>query len=162
MVKQGMILVALFVWIGAVGLPALADPIQAEETQRPAVGGDLPRAIANVARGNYKAAVPVLTRFASQGNPQAQFYLGSMYELGQGVHQDYAEAVRLYKLAASQGHSEAEDNLGQMYKYGRGVARSDVEALRLYTLAADRGSLYGQNNLGAMYAEGRGTVRDDA
>ena len=33
---------------------------------------------------------------ADQGNAAAQFNVGMMYELGQGVMQDYAEAARWY------------------------------------------------------------------
>jgi hypothetical protein len=34
-----------------------------------------------------------------------------MFEFGQGVAQDYAEAVRLYSLAAAQGDAIAQNNL---------------------------------------------------
>jgi len=40
---------------------------------------------------------------ADQGYVDAQVYLGSMYELGLGVTQDYTEATRLYRLAVDQG-----------------------------------------------------------
>jgi TPR repeat protein len=36
----------------------------------------------------------------------AQFRLGLMFDNGQGVAQDFAEAVRLYSLAAAQGHAD--------------------------------------------------------
>jgi len=34
---------------------------------------------------------------AERGNAQAQFSLGRMYDNGQGVRQDYAEAVKWYR-----------------------------------------------------------------
>ena len=37
---------------------------------------------------------------AEQGDAEAQFNLGLMYEQGQGITQDYAEALRWYRLAA--------------------------------------------------------------
>jgi uncharacterized protein len=46
-----------------------------------------------------------------------------MFENGQGVAQDYAEAVRLYRLAAAQGHADAQFNLGDMFENGQGVAQ---------------------------------------
>ena len=39
---------------------------------------------------------------AEQGLVQAQYNLGDMYEQGQGVRQDYAEAFRWYRKAAEQ------------------------------------------------------------
>ncbi|HFA5965852.1 tetratricopeptide repeat protein [Neisseria gonorrhoeae] len=62
---------------------------------------------------------------AEQGNAEAQFNLGLMYDNGQGVRQDYAEAVRWYRQAAEQGHAVAQKNLGVMYYDGRGV-RQDL------------------------------------
>ena len=56
----------------------------------------------------------------------AQFNLGLMYDKGEGVPQDDAEAVRWYRLAAEQGHAEAQANLGWMYDAGRGVPQDDA------------------------------------
>ena len=38
-----------------------------------------------------------------------------MYDEGQGVPQDYAEAVKWYRMAADQGNADAQSNLGFMY-----------------------------------------------
>ena len=48
-----------------------------------------------------------------------------MYDNGQGVRQDYAEAFRWFRKAAEQGHAEAQYNLGEMYHIGQGV-RQDL------------------------------------
>jgi len=37
--------------------------------------------------------------------------IGTLYEQGQGVAQDYAEAIRWYRKAADQGASDAKDRL---------------------------------------------------
>lgn len=47
-------------------------------------------------------------RAADQGNADALFYLGDMFEQGHGVPQSDAEAVRLYRKAADQGHEWAQ------------------------------------------------------
>ncbi|WP_277600823.1 tetratricopeptide repeat protein [Eikenella corrodens] len=52
---------------------------------------------------------------AEQGNADAQYNLGVMYDNGQGVRQDYAEAARWYRKAAEQGYAKAQYNLGSMY-----------------------------------------------
>jgi hypothetical protein len=43
-----------------------------------------------------------LEELAEEGDAESQFRLGVMYETGQGVPQDYAEAVRWYRKAAQQ------------------------------------------------------------
>ncbi|UNV88452.1 sel1 repeat family protein [Morococcus cerebrosus] len=48
-----------------------------------------------------------------------------MYDNGQGVRQDDAEAFRWFRKAAEQGHAEAQYNLGEMYHIGQGV-RQDL------------------------------------
>ncbi len=59
----------------------------------------------------------------------AQNDLGFMYENGQGVPQDYAEAVGWFRKAAEQGYANAQYNLGNMYRNGHGVERTSSEGL---------------------------------
>ena len=63
-------------------------------------------------RGDYRTAMNELQPLAEQGVAPAQFYLGLMYENGQGPPQDYQEAARWYLKAAKQGHDRAQNNLG--------------------------------------------------
>ena len=93
---------------------------------------------------------------AEQGNADAQFNLGVMYDTGQGVRQDYAQAVQWYRKAAEQGLADAQYNLGVMYKEGRGVRQDDAQAVQWYRKAAEQGHAKAQYNLGVMYANGRG------
>jgi uncharacterized protein len=51
---------------------------------------------------------------AAQGHALAQCNLGDMFENGQGVVKDVAEAVRLYHLAAAQGYEGAAAALDQL------------------------------------------------
>ena len=55
-----------------------------------------------------------MLQLAEAGDAELQFSLGVMYEHGEGVRQDYAEAVRWYRKAAEQGDSDAQHNLGGM------------------------------------------------
>jgi len=68
--------------------------------------------------------------------------LGRMFEEGQGVAQDTAEAIRWYRLAAEQGHADAQYNLGRMFEEGQGVAQDTAEAIRWYRLAAEQGNVF--------------------
>ena len=78
-------------------------------------------------------------RARAQGHALAQSNLGVMFDNGEGVAQDEAEAVRLYRLAAAQGLAPAQFNLGFMFENGQGVAKDIAEAIRLYRLAAAQG-----------------------
>ena len=72
-------------------------------------------------RGAYDTALKEWRPLADQGDVKAQFNLGVMYQLGQGVPQDYAEAAKWYRLAADQGFAPAQFNLASMYIKGQGV-----------------------------------------
>ncbi len=111
----------------------------------------------------YDAAKRLEGRLAAeQGNASAQYNLGLMYDNGQGVTQDYAEAVKWYRLAAEQGDADAQYNLALMYRDGQGVTQDDAEAVKWYRLAAGQGVAQAQYNLGWMYDNGQGVVQDYA
>ncbi len=59
-----------------------------------------------------------------------------MYEKGEGVSQDYAEAVRWYRKAAEQGYARVQVVLGTMYELGRDVPHDHVQAHMWFNLAA--------------------------
>jgi uncharacterized protein len=77
---------------------------------------------------------------AEQGDASAQNNLGVMYDQGQGVPQDYAEAVKWYRKAAEQGHAKAQSNLGVMYGNGQGVPQDYVQAHMWWNLSAAQGN----------------------
>ena len=68
---------------------------------------DFDDGVAAYNRGDYATALKEFWALAVQGAAAAQFDLGLMYENGQGVPQDYAEAVKWYRLAAEQEIAEA-------------------------------------------------------
>jgi len=76
---------------------------------------------------------------AHQGHAGAQYDLGVMYDNGQGVAQNYAEALKWLRLAADQGHAGAQFGLGVMYANGQGVAQNYVQAHMWFNLAAAQG-----------------------
>jgi S1-C subfamily serine protease len=63
-----------------------------------------------------------------------------MYNTGEGVVKDSAEAVKWYRKAADQGNAAAQDNLGVMYASGEGVPKDLVEGLAWFNIAAASGS----------------------
>ncbi len=99
---------------------------------------------------------------AAQGNAQAQTHVGWLYEKGEGVSQNYAEALRWYHLAAAQGNANAQDNIGALYVNGQGVPRDYAEALHWLRLAAAQGYAQAQKNIGVLYRKGEGVAQDYA
>lgn len=78
-------------------------------------------------------------RANEQQDAEAQYMLGVMYDEGDGVPQDAAEAVRWYRRAAEQGDADAQYYLGLMYDWGEGVPEDDAEAVYWFRQAAEQG-----------------------
>ncbi len=121
---------------------------------------DFDQGLAAYQAGDYEAALAEWRRLAEQGNANAQYNLGYLYDTGTGVPQDYAEAVRWFRLAAEQGNVQAQFNLGVMYNFGDGVPEDYAEAVRWYRLAAEQGMTQAQINLGLMYGSANAVSRD--
>jgi putative methionine-R-sulfoxide reductase with GAF domain len=79
-----------------------------------------------------------LRRYATQGDPVAQFALGARYAQGDGVKQDYPEAVRWFTKAAEQGHVVSQATLGAYYWAGRGV-QQDLNRAYFWSVLARAG-----------------------
>ena len=80
-------------------------------------------------------AVAWLIKAAEQGHVMAQFTLGAMYDKGDGVPEDDAEAIEWYTKAAEQGDTEAQYKLGVMYANGKGVTEDFKQGYMWFTLA---------------------------
>jgi len=90
-------------------------------------------------RRDYDTALKEWRPLAEQGDADAQFNLGVMYDMGLGVPQDYQEAVRWYRRAAEQGNAGAQNNLGFMYGNAQGVPKDYVLAHMWLNLAEAKG-----------------------
>ena len=90
-------------------------------------------------RGEFASALASFKALAADGNPAAQFNLGQMYRLGQGVPRNAVEAARWYHLAAAQGDGQSQYNLGVMYYNAQGVPRNFVFSHMWLTLSATSG-----------------------
>ncbi len=110
-----------------------------------------------------------LERMAEQGNTEAQFTLGGIYENGINVQKNETEAVNWYKKAAESGHKQALKNLTKMAEQGnteavnwyRKAAESGhKQALKNLTKIAEQGNTEAQFSLGDMYKKGRGVQKN--
>jgi TPR repeat protein len=104
--------------------------------------------------------IDLLKEAAEQGDAYAQGLLGTMYENGRGVPQDYQEAAKWYRKAAEQGNAGAQSMLGWMYEGGKGVPRDYREAAMWFRKAAEQGLAPAQFSLGTMYYLGDGVPQD--
>ena len=96
--------------------------------------------------GDYEAALAEWRPLAEQGNAAAQNNLGHVYDNGQGVPQDHAEAVKWYRLSAEQGYVIAQNNLGAKYDKGEGVLQDYATAHMWFNLAGSNGDADGGEN----------------
>lgn len=110
--------------------------------------------------GQYKQARQVWLPLAQQGNPSAQLNLGILYDYGQGVSENPAQALHWYSAAAEQGKAIAQFNLAAMYASGRGTTQDYSQAARLYFQAAEQGITDAQYNLGLMFSKGLGVTNE--
>lgn len=107
-------------------------------------------------REEYEKSFPVFYQLANEGDADAQFNLGIMYQDGHGMEHDFVEAAKWYKLAAAQGHIYAQSNLGGLYWDGAGVPRSRDLAFEYLELAAQKDDVLSQFNLAMfLYQSGR-------
>ena len=78
-------------------------------------------------------------KLAEQGDDQAQYYLGRMYEEGTTVPESWEEKLKWYRLAADNGNDSAQYALGVLY-HTSSRSRDDVEAHKWLNLAAAQGN----------------------
>jgi TPR repeat protein len=86
-------------------------------------------------RGDYKGALAIWQPLAENGDVAMQLLVGSIYDYGQGVPQDDAEAVKWYERAAEQGSAKGQ------YQAGAAYARSPqimdpIQGYKWLTIAA--------------------------
>ena len=80
------------------------------------------------------------TKAAEQGHIQAQYFLGKLYNFGDGieVRQDFKLAVYWLTKASEQGHVQAQYLLGHMYEYDDEPPQDYKLAFFWYTKAAEQ------------------------
>lgn len=87
---------------------------------------------------------------ANNGDPEAQFNLGSSYADLAGTTPNDTQAVEWFLKAANQDHALAQFSLGLMLADGRGAARDNAQALQWIFKAAQQGHAGAQYHLGLI------------
>ena len=108
----------------------------------------------------YTKALKHFEPLAEQGNAKAQFYLGLMYDIGQGLPQDYVKSFFWWQKAARQGIAPAQHNLGVMYKKGQSVPQNDAVSVIWCRKAAAQGIVPSQHDPGVAFDNGKGLTQD--
>lgn len=109
---------------------------------------------------NYAGADRWLRMGATDGDAEAQFWLGIGYDRGYFGGLDYQESLKWLRMSAAQGLPNAQLSLGQMHEEGHGVPDNDEVAAYWYRKAADHfsdvdGVFEAEVQLAYMYRDGR-------
>lgn len=100
-----------------------------------------------VAHDDCKNAFKSIEEMAEQGDRIAQYLLGGMYEIGEGVEKDYQKAKEWYEAAAVQGDSKAQCSLGYMYGKRVDIQKDFKKAFEWYEKSASQGNKTAQSEL---------------
>lgn len=92
---------------------------------------------------DYGTAVAEARQAAGAGDARGSFLLGVMYQGGQGVSANTAEAAKWYQLAAQGGVVGAFAKLAQLHARGDGVPRDPERAIALARLGDQFGDAEG-------------------
>ncbi|KAI8093029.1 uncharacterized protein BX664DRAFT_99253 [Halteromyces radiatus] len=96
-----------------------------------------------------------LNEAASTKNTRSLVKLGIMYEYGQGIEKDEAQALLYYKTACEQHDPAAHYLLGLHYRLGTlGLSQHFIQAGKHFTKSARSGFAPAQRLLGLMYLQG--------
>jgi len=109
----------------------------------------------------YEKLSEELKKRAQDGDEFAQYNLGQIYEKGDGVKQNYAEAVKWFRKSAEQGNAWSQSELGVCYYQGKCVAVDHKKAFDLYMKSAEQDYMVGQVNLAGCYLFGHGTEKNE-
>ena len=105
-------------------------------------------------KSGHTIARALQKRAADQGNAQAQYALGRMHAMGEGVPVNWQVASQYYLAAAENGNVDAEFELALAMKSGQGLQQDLERAVLLLQRAARQGHAAAQWRLGEIYASG--------
>ncbi len=113
-------------------------------------------------RGDYEEARAIWSELAYDGDVDAQFNLGTLYENGFGVEEDAEQAARWYRAAAARRVDLARLALARLQRTGALEPEPDEDQIKLLETAARRGLAEAQYELGVAYDRGLGVTQNHA
>ena len=109
--------------------------------------------------GHFTDAMGIWAKLSREGDAEAEFGLGLLYDLGNGTPEDPRSAFCGIRWRP-RGLPAAEFNVGAMYDSGRGTGRDPEAAAEWYAKAAARGHHRAQYDLGQIDEHGDGVPRN--
>jgi len=106
-----------------------------------------------------------MEKAALNGNGDAAYNLGQMYDRGLQVHVEKQNAVKFYKISVKNNalNIVAKHRLGEMYEYGIGVSKDYTQAMDWYKKSDEPHGFFLANrfqraefSIGRLYAQGKG------
>ena len=143
----------------AVGAAALGVALLVSLQAR---GADFFAAYEAFQRGDYEEARATWSTLAHDGDVDAQFNLGTLYENGLGVEEDAETAARWYRAAAERRLDLARLALARLQRTGALEPGPDEDQIKLLETAARRGLAEAQFELGVAYDRGLGVTQNHA
>jgi len=122
---------------------------------------DLDFAEQAIQTGDNQTALTLFSKLAVQNNPNAEYWLGLMNEIGLGTTRDPTKAIALYKKAAEKNIVAAEARLGEIYLVGELAPLDFSQARSFLDRAAYHGDSHSAMLLGQIYRAGVGTAVDE-
>ncbi len=108
---------------------------------------------------NYGEAIKILRPLADGGDPQAQYFVGTMYRDGKGLPQDQKVSCEWFEKSAEQGPPPAMHMTGLCYRLGLPGAVDNAKAAFWLKKAVERGYVPSMCVLGDLYATGSGVEK---
>jgi TPR repeat protein len=112
-------------------------------------------AFADVSAGVFRFQV----KLAEQGNPEAQYKVGEMYEMGKGATKDLKKAEEWFEKSAKQGHKKSTYKILYLEISSNGLNDFTKSQLGSIRKEAASGNADAQYFLGKMYAAGVGVPK---
>lgn len=111
----------------------------------------------NLFRSHDKNSLEALQQRVEQGDAEAMYQLGRIYDIGKVVEADYDKAITLYHRANALGYPLAANNIGAFYDNHMGEPEKAVEWFEQGIRQGDKRSVSG---LGRFYLLGIGVEQD--
>ena len=86
-------------------------------------------------RASVSGSIKVWLPIAMEGDPEAEYFMGQLFETGENGNPDYAMARSWYERSANRGYSEAQFALARLYDQGLGGAADEAKAKHWYAEA---------------------------
>ncbi len=96
---------------------------------------------------DYEQAAKLFEQAAKQGNAEAQYWMGVLYDNGDDVYMNKETAVMWYRKSAEQGYVDAQVNLARCFGLGIGVPQDENQAVYWLRKAAEKGDIEAQETL---------------